>query len=194
MQDVKKDRNKYIGGSDIPIIMGLSPFKTRQELLEEKAGITKNEFLGNTYTNYGNIMEEIIRQHINQKGNYNFIENKMINGDLRYHADGQDNKKETTLEIKTTSMIKKNCYEYKTYLVQLAMGVVMNNSKRGILAVYKRPKDLSYELDKHNLQIFQIKAKYLIKLWEKEILPEIEKFRKDLEKLKKLEREVNNEK
>ena len=36
MQDVTKDRDKYIGGSDVPIIMGLSPFKTRWQLLREK--------------------------------------------------------------------------------------------------------------------------------------------------------------
>ena len=29
MQNVTEDRNKYIGGSDIPVIMGISPFKKR---------------------------------------------------------------------------------------------------------------------------------------------------------------------
>ena len=41
MQDVTKDRDKYVGGSDVPIIMGLSPFKTRFELAQEKAGIER---------------------------------------------------------------------------------------------------------------------------------------------------------
>ena len=31
--DVSEDRDKYIGGSDIPVILGLSPFKTRWQLL-----------------------------------------------------------------------------------------------------------------------------------------------------------------
>ena len=30
---VKQDRQKYIGGSDIPAIMGISPFTTRYDLL-----------------------------------------------------------------------------------------------------------------------------------------------------------------
>ena len=45
MQDtVAKDRHKYIGGSDIPIIMGISPFKSRYDLLLEK---DKRETLAN---------------------------------------------------------------------------------------------------------------------------------------------------
>ena len=31
-ETVNKDREKYIGGSDIPIIMNLSPFKRRFDL------------------------------------------------------------------------------------------------------------------------------------------------------------------
>lgn len=38
-ETVKQDRDKYIGGSDIPVIMNLSPYKTRFDLLLEKATI-----------------------------------------------------------------------------------------------------------------------------------------------------------
>ena len=50
MQDVTKDRHKYIGGSDIPIIMGISDFKTRFDLLLEKAQLKEDDFEGNVYT------------------------------------------------------------------------------------------------------------------------------------------------
>ena len=53
MIDVTIDRDKYIGGSDIPIIMGISPFKSRFDLLLEKAGYLENDFKGNEYTEYG---------------------------------------------------------------------------------------------------------------------------------------------
>ena len=62
-ETVKKDREKYIGGSDIPIIMNLSPFKSRYDLLLEKAGYKEDTFSGNIFTEYGNIMEEKIREH-----------------------------------------------------------------------------------------------------------------------------------
>ena len=42
--DVTIDRDKYIGGSDIPIIMGISSFKTRWDLLLEKAGLKEDTF------------------------------------------------------------------------------------------------------------------------------------------------------
>ena len=47
---VKQDRDKFIGGSDIPIIMELSPFKSRYDLLLEKAGLKDDTFSGNIYT------------------------------------------------------------------------------------------------------------------------------------------------
>ena len=39
MDTVRDERWRYIGGSDIPAIMGISPFKTRFQLLQEKAQI-----------------------------------------------------------------------------------------------------------------------------------------------------------
>ena len=41
-QTVSKNREKYIGGSDVPIIMNISQFKTRYQLLLEKALIANN--------------------------------------------------------------------------------------------------------------------------------------------------------
>ena len=64
-ETVNKDRDKYIGGSDIPVIMNLSPFKSRYDLLLEKAGFKEDEFKGNIYTEYGNTLEPIIREWIN---------------------------------------------------------------------------------------------------------------------------------
>jgi predicted phage-related endonuclease len=61
---VIKDRDKYIGGSDIPILMGISPFKTRWQLLKEKAE-PRGDGYATEYTSpqieYGNEMEEKIR-------------------------------------------------------------------------------------------------------------------------------------
>ena len=66
MQDsVKIDRDKYLGGSDIPVIMEISPFKSRYDLLLEKAGFKENNFTGNVFTDYGNKMEGKIRDWLN---------------------------------------------------------------------------------------------------------------------------------
>ena len=117
MQDVRIDRNLYIGGSDIPIIMGISPFKKRFDLLLEKAGLKENDFEGNQYTEYGNILEPKIRDYINSKEKLSFYEDKKVNGDIRCHVDGY-NGKDTILEIKTTSQVHNSVNEYKVYLCQ----------------------------------------------------------------------------
>ena len=49
-KNVTENRYKYIGGSDIPIIMGISTFKKRFDLLLEKAQLKTDDFQGNEYT------------------------------------------------------------------------------------------------------------------------------------------------
>ena len=105
--DVTLNRNRGLGGSDEAAIMELSPFKTRWQLLREKAGIEESTFTGNFYTRYGQEMEPKIRDYINKKYGYHF-EPDYINierQDLEdyYHADGYDSDKMSVLEIKTTS-------------------------------------------------------------------------------------------
>lgn len=183
MQDVTKDRDKYIGGSDIPVIMGLSPFKTRWQLLQEKAGIVENDFAGNEYTEYGNVMEEKIREHINIWYGYNFQEDKRINGRLRYHADGYD-PNGFILEVKTTSHIYDSVDDYKMYLVQMALGVEMFDAVKGILAVYERPEDFDEYFDPDMLHIYEIDCDAFDNLYQTEIQPAIEHFCEDWDRLK----------
>lgn len=183
MQAVTIDRDKYIGGSDIPIIMGISPFKTRFDLLLEKAGLKENNFEGNAYTEYGNILEPKIRDYINQKYEFNFIETKTIVDDCRYHADGDDEEKKCMLEIKTTSQIHENVRDYKHYIVQLLKGMMMKDYKKGILAVYERPDDFNEEFDKERLNVYYVEIE-LYKDWCDEINRAVDQFRIDLVKVK----------
>lgn len=183
MQAVTIDRDKYIGGSDIPIIMGISPFKTRFDLLLEKAGLKENNFEGNAYTEYGNILESKIRDYVNQKYEFNFIETKTIVDDCRYHADGDDEEKKCMLEIKTTSQIHENVRDYKHYIVQLLKGMMMKDYKKGILAVYERPDDFNEEFDKERLNVYYVEIE-LYKDWCDEINRAVDQFRIDLVKVK----------
>ena len=162
MQDtVTKDREKYIGGSDEAAVMGISPFTTRFDLLRYKTGLAKDEFEGNEYTEYGNVMESKIRNYINRKYDFHFIEDKVILDDsdalpTRYHADGVDRDASWVLEVKTTSVIHENVDEYKYYLVQLLKGMYSFNANNGTLAVYERPADMSEDFDPDRLQVFSI--------------------------------------
>lgn len=181
MQAVTIDRDKYVGGSDIPIIMGISPFKTRFDLLLEKAGVKENEFTGNEYTEYGNIIEPKIRDYINKQLGKEFVEGKHIDDDIRCHTDGEDYT--TILEIKSTSQIHVNVDDYKVYLVQLLFYMFHTGRKAGMLAVYHRPEDFNEKFDEKRLQIFTIRIENYTDLLEK-INKAVEQFRIDLVKVK----------
>ena len=182
MQDVKVNRNLYIGGSDIPVIMGISPFKKRYDLLLEKAGLKEDTFEGNEYTEYGNILEPQIRDFINSQDVRQFKEDKLINGDIRCHVDGWD-EWDTILEIKTTSQIHKSVDEYKVYLVQLLFYMLNYNAQFGKLAVYERPKDFDTTFYVDLLKIYNIDVNDYQDL-ARDILNAVNQFKRDLEKLK----------
>ena len=180
-KSVKEDREKYIGGSDIPIIIGISPFKTRYDLLLEKAGLKEDDFEGNEYTKYGNKMEEKIRNYINKEYKINFIEGKHIIDDIRCHTDGEyDN---NILEIKTTSQIHEKVDDYKSYLVQLLFYMKCTNKNNGWLAVYERPEDFDEEFDKNKLNVYSVFGEEYEELLE-QINNAVNQFRIDLQRLK----------
>lgn len=181
--DVTIDRNIYIGGSDIPAIMGISPFKTRYELLLEKAGLKENDFVGNKYTVYGQKMEPLIRNFINEQmpAHAKFEPNKTTVGDIRCHTDGFNGR--CVLEIKTTSDIYDSIDDYKKYLVQLLLYMQINKVELGMLAVYKREDDFNTDFTHEKLRVYPININDYKALIE-EINAEIERFRADLARLK----------
>lgn len=187
-ESVKQDRDKYIGGSDIPIIMNLSPFKTRFDLLLEKAGYKEDTFTGNCYTDYGNTLEPVIREWVNTNNPDKFIEGKHTReaeGDeligCRIHTDGEN--ENTILEIKTTSQIYNNVNDYKIYLVQLLYYMVLTDKEFGLLAVYERPDDLNTEFESKRLHLYNISQGEYTELIA-EINDAIERFIEDLAKVK----------
>ena len=183
--DVSEDRDKYIGGSDIPVILGLSPFKTRWQLLLEKAGLEKSTFSGNKYTEYGHVIEPKIREYINKHTAHalfpEFEPSRLMVGDLRLHTDGFNGV--CVLEIKSTSQVHEKVEDYKLYLVQLLKYMEEHQVERGILAVYHRPEDMSTEFDETRLQVFTIWLKDFQSLLD-HVNKELDRFRVDLARLK----------
>lgn len=178
---LKKIEISTLAVPDIPAIMGISPFKTRYELLLEKAGLKEDDFEGNQFTEYGNVMEEKIRSYINKKYDTAFVEGKHIEGDIRCHTDGEN--KDYILEIKTTSEIHENVDDYKIYLVQLLFYMYHAKRHLGMLAVYERPEDFNEEFEKERLHIYSVKIEDYQELINK-INNAVDQFRIDLQKLK----------
>lgn len=183
INDVNIDRQKWIGGSDIPAIMGISPFTTRFDLLLYKADLKENDFEGNEYTSYGTAMEPKIRDYINKEYKTNYAPSRHEYKKLGYrcHTDGEN--KDSILEIKTTSVIHKKVDTYKNYLVQLLFYMICIKKNKGKLVVYERPKDFELKFDENRLQVFDIDIKDYKDLVE-DIKKEVVQFKIDLEKVK----------
>ena len=187
-ESVKIDRHKFLGGSDLPVIMGISPFKTRWQLLQEKAQIVIPEEVDTVYTRYGNEMEEKIRDYINDEyydmGIDLFTEGKhQAEGEVigyRCHTDGENI--DTILEIKTTSDIDGNMEIYKA---QLCFYMIKTGKENGKLACYLRPDDLSTEFDRDRLYTYDFTlADFEIEGLVQKINNEVTAFVRDLKRLK----------
>ena len=178
---VTKDREKFIGGSDLSGIMGLSPFIDRWTLLQQKAGLKERDFFGNEYTRYGDELEPVIRNYINEKYCRDFEPAVKIDGDLRGNTDGLD--EGGLLEIKTTSHIHETLDGYKGYLVQVLFYMKMFNVQHAMLAVYHRNEDFSTDFDPSRLQVIPIDIKDHLDTMA-EVEQAIEMFRKDLSELR----------
>jgi hypothetical protein len=145
------------------------------------------------FTEYGNKMEAKIRDHINSGLISSFVEGKHIddvpeewnanaNGmKIRCHTDGECG--DFILEIKTTAQIFDNVDDYQLYLVQLLFYMLMTGKEHGMLAVYKRPDDMSEEFNADNLQTFEIRLDDYTDL-VKDIKHAVIRFLDDLQKVK----------
>lgn len=178
---VTKDREKFIGGSDLAGIMGLSPFIDRWTLLQQKAGLKERDFFGNEYTRYGDELEPVIRSYINETYCRDFEPAVKVDGDLRGNCDGID--EGGLLEIKTTSHVFDTLDGYKGYLVQILFYMKIFNVQHAILAVYHRNEDFSTDFDPSRLQVIPIDIKDHLDTMD-EVEQAIEMFRKDLAELR----------
>lgn len=183
MDTVRDERWRYIGGSDIAAIMGISPFKTRFQLLQEKAQIVEPDFKGNEYTEYGNKLEPLIRDYVNETLHRNFAPDVLINGDFRFNFDGLDKEHNEILEVKTTSQIHEKLDDYKTYLVQLLPYMRSVGAEKGYLAVYERPEDFNETFNPLQLTIYEVLISDYSDLLE-EIDTQVEMFKRNLKKLR----------
>lgn len=152
--NVTNNRNLYVGGSDVPTILGLNKYKTQFELAREKVGIVKSEFKGNEYTEYGNIMEPQIRDYINALNETNFVPDTRIDNEIgvRSNTDGWDANYDIILEIKTHG---KNP-TLKVYEAQMQLYMYQFGANGGWLALYERPNDFDTEFDSDRLNIQEI--------------------------------------
>lgn len=207
--NVTIDRYKYIGGSDLPTILGLNAKYGTSifDFAREKAGIIPNTFKGNQFTKYGQKMEPVIRDYINSKYGVNYLEDTVIDEKRHYrgNTDGIDREAYIPiLEVKTFG----DELDVDYYTAQCQFYMETFNQPRCLLVGYKRPSDfytgVDYELenddsyfnlefDENNIVEYEIERNTVV--WEK-IEERIVRFIKAVEELRKKkdisEEEFNN--
>lgn len=180
-ETVTKDRDLYIGGSDVPIIMGVSAFNDAYSLKLEKLGLKEKKLPtdGNYYTNYGHSIEPYIRDYVNKQKNMNFQVACGINetDGIRCNFDGLDVKNEMILEVKSNGG---NHDDITDYLYQMYLYMNQSGIDKGLLAMYTRNDVEDYmnikpeEFKPENLTIVEVNYD---PIKAEEILKTIESFR-----------------
>ena len=152
--NVTANRHKYVGGSDVPTILGINQYKNQYELAREKMGIDEREFITNAYIQFGNQLESQIREYINAVNDTQFVVDSYVDDQqhIRSNVDGIDKDKGILLEIKTHGKNPKQ----EVYEVQMQLYMYQTDTDMGWLAMYERPDDFDTEFDADRLVIKEI--------------------------------------
>lgn len=162
--------NVRIGGSDIPTLLGINPFKDLYTLLLEKCKYKNINFEDNDFTEYGKKIEPLIRNYLNET----IFKSEPVSPDDLWEnelgfvsrTDGKNSS--TIVEIKSTSVVHDFVDDYMNYLCQLIYYIWRYSLRdnfvyKGFLAIYKRPEDFRDELKNNNvkfdpkrLQVFEV--------------------------------------
>lgn len=152
--NVTQNRGKYVGGSDVPTILGINKYRTAYELAQQKVGIVENTFNGNEYTEFGDKLEPQIRNYINKVTASEFIVDTFIDEKrhIRSNVDGIDKAEGIILEIKTHG----KHYNQKVYEAQMQLYMWQTGCDMGWLALYERPENFDIAFDVERLDIVEV--------------------------------------
>jgi putative phage-type endonuclease len=161
----REQRKLGIGGSDMPIILGLSNYKTPYQLYLEKKGVYSNGDKMSPPQEWGNLLEPIIRDKFADKNNVIIQTPDTIihpfHDFMRANIDGYIVEWDAVLEVKCSSQFM--AHEWgedgsdiipMAYLVQVAHYCAVMNTPHAYIAVliggydyreYKYIRDLSIE-------------------------------------------------
>lgn len=168
--NVLVEREKWIGGSDMPTIMqfeGATKYgHTWEKLVLSKLGLSEDKFTGNKHTVFGSLIEKEIRDYINKKYDMHCIEDTAYDTERFYRANCDGYNGQLLLEIKTYSSYKDFDWEY--YLAQCQFYCEVFDCEDIWLIAYKKPTNFcikesddeyvfDFELIPENITVYKIK-------------------------------------
>ena len=179
----KRDRTKFIGGSDIAVIMGLSPYKTAYQLWLEKTGQVEAEDISLLpHVQRGILNEPIALEKLQAEVGMSFEANKQFNiynsdfpelgNYMACEVDGY-NDSGVIVEIKCMGKEAHENVSRETipehYKLQCEWNMMVTGAKKCIFASY-RPEDGTL----HTIELTPADKKPMIKaaleFWKKNIL------------------------
>ena len=141
-----EERKNGIGGSDMPIILGLSKYKTAYQLYLEKLGIIESSYDETPVQYWGNRLESIVRDEFASRHNIEIetpdtITHPMFDY-MKGNLDGFIPEWNAVLEIKCSSSYMSNEWGEDgsdmipmSYLVQVAHYCAVTNADKAYIAV-----------------------------------------------------------
>lgn len=163
-------RQNHIGGSDAPIIMGVSPYKTKWELWAEKVGLRSGQPKTESMAR-GNMLEPKARDIINKENSWGCVpmvfEHDKIPW-LSYSSDGYDPDYNILIEIKCGTKqehedVKKGKMPYK-YYPQLQHALLVTGNKWILYVSYHDGEVVDCQVQRDQLYI-DIMLKELNEFW-----------------------------
>jgi putative phage-type endonuclease len=140
-----EERRSGIGGSDAAAVLGISRYASPMKVYLEKTGELE-PFAGNEYTEWGNILEPVIREQFQQRTGFVVEENLELLRSEKHpfmvaHLDGiiycEKEKTPGVLEIKNVSEWKKDEWQNgeapAEYLVQIQHNMEVTDFRWGYL-------------------------------------------------------------
>ncbi len=173
----KQERKLGIGGSDMPIILGLSSYKTPYQLYLEKTGIlnTEDEMTDPQY--WGHQLETLVRDEFAKRNNVKIeTPNTIIHPFyefLRANVDGLIPELNAVLEVKCSSSFMSHLWGEDgsdvipmQYLVQVAHYCAVTNSDSAYIAVLIGGNDYREYKYVRNMQLENQVIESARKFWE----------------------------
>ena len=174
--DVTKDRDTFIGGSDVGTILGVNKFKSAYELYLEKTGQIEPKNLDDKLqVKLGHKMEQVVAELYEEQENCKVKKSNRSYRCKEYpflvgHIDRKVFKKKKGLEIKTTSSFNKTDYEDgevpPTHYYQCMFYMMLTGLRDWDLCTLRDNRELFVTHIKWNSQIAEDMLDRILSFWE----------------------------
>jgi len=171
-----ENRINYVGGSDAPIIMGLSPYRNVVDLWHEKTGqIEPRDISDNPYVKAGNFLEPCIRTWFEHETGLKITHENEFYAHPEYdfiggHIDGWIRSENAIFEAKTSTNDKiwgSNGINQipDHYLIQIAYYMAITGAHKAYIAVLIRGVDFRFYTIERNLRLEQLIIERVLAFW-----------------------------